>query len=191
MDELVGKYSYDSEGNPRLVGYYTDEENPMVDNLGDDCPLVKLAVAILDDKHGITTDAWEALVEVFKQRYGTRPPPQKVQQIMASIDGCDDRVYLPEGWQTLGIKIPVIGTLKENGQVEFNPERPFALTLEWTAEDVLTEAEKLGMSITKEEASQLLEENADELAEIEGEAVREALSNLILEEDFEGEEDHG
>ena len=70
----------------------------MANLASDNSPLVKLAVAILDDQHGITTEAWEALTEVFKQQYGTRPPPPLVQKLMGAIDGCDGRVYLPEGW---------------------------------------------------------------------------------------------
>lgn len=74
----------------------------MANNTDNNSPLVKLAVAILDDPHGITTEAWEALTEVFKQQYGTRPPPPLVPKLIKAIlvlsDGGDDRVYLPEGW---------------------------------------------------------------------------------------------
>lgn len=69
----------------------------MDSNLTDDSPLVKLAVAILDDPHGITTEAWEALIETIKQQYGTRLPPL-LRKIIRAVDGCEDRVYLPENW---------------------------------------------------------------------------------------------
>lgn len=71
----------------------------MANGDNDNSPLVNLAVAILDDPHGITTEAWEALTEVFKQQYGSRSPPPLVQKLIGAIDGCDGRVYLPEGWQ--------------------------------------------------------------------------------------------
>jgi len=70
----------------------------MANNSDNDSSLVKLAVAVLDDPHGITTEAWDIFTEAFKQQYGSRCPPAKVQKIMGAINGSDGRVYLPEGW---------------------------------------------------------------------------------------------
>jgi len=71
-------------------------ENSMANSV--DSSLVKLAIAILDDPHGITTEAWEALVEVLELQYSPRPPPLLIQKLLGAIDGREGRVYLPEGW---------------------------------------------------------------------------------------------
>ena len=68
----------------------------MADLANDNSPLVKLAAAILDDPHGISTVAWERLMETFQQVW-TRPPPL-IQKLILSIKGGEDRVYVPEGW---------------------------------------------------------------------------------------------
>lgn len=78
----------------------------MADLANDNSPLVKLAAAILDDPHGISTEAWQCLIDLCQQIYGTgtRPygvetmVPALMQKIMLSIKGGEDRVYLPEGW---------------------------------------------------------------------------------------------
>ena len=97
MDELVGKYSYDSNGNPRLVGYY-ELEDSMANTVPDDSPVVKLAVAILDDPHGISQEALEALTDLVADMYGPRAFPM-YDRILNKIEGCDGRVYLPEDWK--------------------------------------------------------------------------------------------
>ena len=58
---------------------------------------------------------------------------------------------------------------------------PFVLTFNWTVEDVLLAAKERDISITEEQASQLLEENAEHLAQIEGAAVSDALGDCIGE----------
>ena len=60
-------------------------------------------------------------------------------------------------------------------------EKPYVLTFTWTVEDVLSAAKSSGIVITDEQASTLLEENADELAEVEGAAVSDALADIIGE----------
>lgn len=59
--------------------------------------------------------------------------------------------------------------------------QPGPLTFEWTAKDVIMAAEILEISVTEEQAIQLFKEHADELAEIEGAAVRQALVDIIGE----------
>lgn len=68
----------------------------MADLVSDDSPLVKLAVAILDDPHGISTVAWERLMETFDAVW-SRPPPL-IQKLILAIEGGEDRVWLKEGW---------------------------------------------------------------------------------------------
>ncbi len=70
----------------------------MADPANDNSPLVKLAVAILDDPYGISTVAWERLIDTFQQFYGSELPPPLIRKIIQSIKGGEGRLYLPEDW---------------------------------------------------------------------------------------------
>lgn len=60
-------------------------------------PLVRLAVAILDDEHGITEAAFEQLKKCRLLLYS--PHQQMLDELFGEIEGCDGRVFLPEGWE--------------------------------------------------------------------------------------------
>jgi len=77
-----------------LVHWRGDElEIGMANSVDDNSPMVKLAEAILDDPHGISEEALEAL----KAAFGSRPCP-RFEKMLGAIEGTDGRVYLPEDW---------------------------------------------------------------------------------------------
>jgi len=102
-----------------------DVENTMVVDLDNASPMVKLLAALLDDPHGITEETFETLKLVVLKNGGSKV----IRYIMSLVEGSEGRVYLPEGWNDrFGLKIPatripVIGTLREDGQVEFKEPR--------------------------------------------------------------------
>lgn len=118
MDEPVGIYSYDDEGNPRLVGFYDDVENPVVDNPDNNCALVDFLEAVLDDDNGIPDKAWALVNPLIVQYYGTRPLPKRLERILKATDGCDGRVYLSPGWQYIPTKNESGFELSDGGVIE-------------------------------------------------------------------------
>jgi hypothetical protein len=74
--------------------------------------------------------------------------------------------------------------LPDNSESVVEHYKPFILRLEWTTEDVRDVAHHHGVKLTDLQASKLLEENANHLAEIEGAAVRAALDELLSEEAY-------
>lgn len=75
----------------------------MTNKVPNDCTLVKLAVAILDDPHGVKKEALDALTDLVAEIYGPRSFPM-FDKILKAVDGCDDRVFLPEDWNANGSK---------------------------------------------------------------------------------------
>lgn len=65
-------------------------------------PKAKLAAALLDDPNGISREAFEVLKEVlalswYKPAEPVQPHPD-IEKILAAVDSCEGRVYLPENW---------------------------------------------------------------------------------------------
>lgn len=52
--------------------------------------LRELALEVLDDEHGITQDAWAVLYALLEEQ-------GEHEDIAKAVDGCEGRVYLPEG----------------------------------------------------------------------------------------------
>lgn len=70
----------------------------MANNVPNNSPLVKLAVLILDDPHGIKSEALQALTDVVADVYGSRAFP-KYDRILKAVESSEGRVYLPEDWK--------------------------------------------------------------------------------------------
>jgi len=97
-------------------------ENSVVDDFDNSSSLVKLAIAILDDPNGISEEAFSALKIVFENATVVVSSVFETD-ILPMVKCCEGRVYLPEDWNEIqSVEIPVIGKLKENGQVEFFKE---------------------------------------------------------------------
>lgn len=92
---LTGKYSFDDEGHPRLIGLECDcVENSMANSTDNSKPLVKLAIAILDDPHGISVEAFDALWECS----AVSETRSELESIFSKVKKGEGRVYLPEDW---------------------------------------------------------------------------------------------
>lgn len=66
----------------------------MVVDLDNASPVVKCLAALLDDPHGITDTAFDALKLVVLQNGGSKV----IRKIVSLVAGSEGRVYLPEGW---------------------------------------------------------------------------------------------
>lgn len=52
----------------------------------------ELAIALLDDEHGISTNAWKMLSAVLEEEGNN-------EDILNAVKAQDGRFFLPEGWQ--------------------------------------------------------------------------------------------
>lgn len=100
---VVNIWIYNSMEDERPENESDSEAIMRLSSVVDDSPIIKLIIALLDDEHGITSEAFDFLREfvlttLLNNRNGlSHADSARIKSIFLQVDGVEGRMYLPQG----------------------------------------------------------------------------------------------